>query len=69
LAQILKSIDEGRGKMEDLKILQNHTKKLGPGMTFCALAPGAMEPLDSALEHFREDFEKHIEEKTCPWNS
>jgi NADH-quinone oxidoreductase subunit F len=33
---------------------------LGPGNTFCALAPGAMEPLQSALKYFREDFERYI---------
>jgi len=33
---------------------------LGPGNTFCALAPGAVEPLQSALKYFREDFERYI---------
>jgi NADH-quinone oxidoreductase subunit F len=36
-------------------------------MTFCALAPGAMEPLQSALKYFREDFERHIRDRRCPW--
>lgn len=67
LTSILQDIDEGRGQDGDLDILQSHTKKLGPGMTFCALAPGAMEPLQSALKYFREDFERHINEKQCPW--
>ena len=40
---------------------------LGPGHTFCALAPGAAEPLQSALKYFRADFERHIHEKRCPW--
>jgi NADH-quinone oxidoreductase subunit F len=63
--KILKSIDEGNGRMEDLKLLEFHTKYLGPGITFCAFAPGAMEPLQSALKYFREDFERHIHEKLC----
>lgn len=67
IAKILKSIDEGTGEPDDLDILQDHTKSLGPGMTFCALAPGAMEPLQSALKYFREDFERHINEHKCPW--
>lgn len=67
VAKILKSIDDGHGKEEDLEILQGHTKKLGPGMTFCALAPGAMEPLQSALKYFRVDFDKHITDQRCPW--
>jgi NADH-quinone oxidoreductase subunit F len=36
---------------------------LGPGNTFCALAPGAMEPLQSALKYFREDFEHYFSQK------
>lgn len=65
--KILVSLEEGNGKMEDLDVLSFHTKYLGPGNTFCALAPGAMEPLQSALKYFKEDFEKHINEKRCPW--
>jgi NADH-quinone oxidoreductase subunit F len=65
--RILLSIENGDGRMEDLDLLAYHTKYLGPGTTFCALAPGAMEPLQSALKYFREDFEKHITEKSCPW--
>ena len=65
--KILKSIDDGTGKMEDLETLSFHTKYLGPGNTFCALAPGAMEPLQSSLKYFRDDYEKHINEKRCPW--
>ena len=66
--KILLSIENGQGRLEDLELLEMHTKHLGPGSTFCALAPGAMEPLQSALRYFREDFEKHIHEKKCPWD-
>ncbi len=38
-----------------------------PGHTFCALPPGAAEPLQSGLKYFREDFDRHIREKRCPW--
>jgi NADH-quinone oxidoreductase subunit F len=55
------------GREEDLKLLEFHTKYLGPGNTFCALAPGAMEPLQSAMKYFRNDFEQHIHEQKCPW--
>jgi len=66
-AKTLKAIEEGSGEPGDLEILEFHTRFLGPGKTFCALAPGAMEPLQSALKFFREDFERHITEKRCPW--
>jgi NADH-quinone oxidoreductase subunit F len=67
VAKILASLDLGEGREEDLKLLDFHTKYLGPGNTFCALAPGAMAPLQSAMKYFREDFEKHIHEQKCPW--
>ena len=67
--KILAAIDRGEGRMEDLKLLEFHTKYLGPGNTFCAFAPGAMEPLQSALKYFREDFEKHIHEKVCTYQT
>jgi NADH-quinone oxidoreductase subunit F len=65
--RILRAIEEGRGEPDDLRRLRFHTELLGPGFTFCALAPGAMEPLQSALKYFEEDFERHIREKSCPW--
>ena len=65
--EILGAIDHGEGRMEDIKLLEFHTKYLGPGNTFCAFAPGAMEPLQSALKYFRDDFERHITERTCSY--
>jgi len=68
LDKVLVAIEKGEGKMEDLDMIMRHTRWLGPGMTFCALAPGAMSPLGSALKRFRDDFERHIREKKCPWS-
>ncbi|QEC52283.1 NADH dehydrogenase subunit F [Anseongella ginsenosidimutans] len=65
--KILKALENGEGRENDLDTLAFHTKALGPGHTFCALAPGAMEPLQSALKYFRQDFEQHIHEKRCPY--
>ena len=69
IEKILASIDSGDGRPEDIKLLEDHTRYLGPGNTFCALAPGAMEPLQSALKYFREDFEVHIKEKRCSYET
>jgi NADH-quinone oxidoreductase subunit F len=66
-AKILRALEEGQGELRDVERLALHTKLLGPGRTFCPLAPGAMEPLQSGLKYFREDFERHIREKGCPW--
>lgn len=63
IEKILRTIEIGEGKPEDIKTLEFHTKYLGPGNTFCALAPGAMEPLQSALKYFRKDFEELIRHK------
>jgi NADH-quinone oxidoreductase subunit F len=65
--KILHSFEEGTGKLEDIDILKFHTQYLGPGNTFCAHAPGAMEPLQSGLKYFHDDFIRHIDEKSCPW--
>ncbi len=66
--RILAAIEAGEGEAQDLDLLAMHTGFLGPGKTFCALAPGAMEPLQSGLKYFRTDFERHIEERRCPWS-
>jgi NADH-quinone oxidoreductase subunit F len=65
--RLLQALEDGRGAPGDLGTLELHTKFLGMGKTFCAHAPGAMEPLQSALKYFRKDFEKHITEKQCPY--
>ncbi len=57
---LLKDIIAGKGRIEDLDTLAGLTRMLGPGNTFCALAPGAVEPLQSALKYFRADFERYI---------
>jgi NADH-quinone oxidoreductase subunit F len=64
--QILGAMERGEGEAGDLEILRQQTKFMAPGNTFCALAPGAMEPLASGLTYFQEDFERHIREKRCP---
>lgn len=67
--RILNALEMGEGTLEQLEILAFHTEYLKPGNTFCALAPGAMEPLQSALKYFKADFEKHVHEHKCPWKS
>ena len=65
--RMLEALEEGRGDPSHLDKLAYITRFIAPGNTYCALAPGAAEPLQSGLKYFREDFERHIAEKRCPW--
>jgi NADH-quinone oxidoreductase subunit F len=66
--QTLEALESGDGLPGDIEVLEKHVRLFGPmGRTFCALAPGAMAPLESALTYFREDFERHVSERRCPW--
>jgi len=67
VTRTLCAIEQGEGMPADLTVLEDHARKLAPGNTFCALAPGAMAPLASGLKYFREDFERHIAERHCPY--
>ena len=63
----LEALEAGEGTMDDIEVLEEHARTLVPGRTFCALAPGAMEPLASALKLFKEDFVDHVTRKGCRW--
>ncbi len=67
LEKMLHAFENGHGELGDIDILTQQCKLLGPGNTYCALAPGAVEPLQSAIKYFGEDFKRHIREKICPW--
>ncbi len=67
IEQMLQEVEEGRGDAAGLDRLSSQARLLAPGHTYCALAPGAAEPLHSAVKHFRDDFERHIHERRCPW--
>ena len=67
IEQILRAIEDGEGEPDDIGVLEEQCRRLAPGNTYCVHAPGAVEPLQSALKIFREDFERHIREKRCQW--
>lgn len=67
IEQILQDLEDGRGDAMSLERLLQHARLLAPGHTYCALAPGAAEPLHSAIQYFREDFEQHVREHRCAW--
>lgn len=57
---ILNKMEEGKGEMKDIEILKEMCGYMGPGNTFCALAPGAAEPLQSSLKYFLDEYEQHV---------
>ncbi|MEJ2089857.1 MAG: NADH-quinone oxidoreductase subunit NuoF [Gammaproteobacteria bacterium] len=70
LEQLMTDIEHGRGQDGDLNLLDEHAAAIGvPGNTFCLHATGAMEPMVSALMHFRAEFEQHIREGRCPYEN
>jgi NADH-quinone oxidoreductase subunit F len=66
-ARLLDALEAGQGAGGDLAKLEHLAGFWGPGATFCALAPGAADPLASGLRYFRDDFERHIAEHRCPY--
>ena len=67
VARLLEAVERGHGQPQDIEVLGEHTEQIRMGHTFCALAPGAMEPLQSALRCFHDDFEAHVSQHRCPW--
>ncbi|VFP86616.1 NADH-quinone oxidoreductase subunit F [Candidatus Erwinia haradaeae] len=59
--KILRSLEYHQGQVGDLETLLDLCRNLGPGRTFCAHAPGAVAPLQSAMKYFREEFEAGIQ--------
>jgi NADH-quinone oxidoreductase subunit F len=63
----LEKIESGAGRMEHIDILREHVLSLN--FAFCALAPGAMGPVDGLLRHFEEEVREHIVTGKCPCRS
>lgn len=68
LAQILTSIAAGESQANDLTLLEELCAMIGP-QSFCAFAPGAVMPLVSSLQCFREHYEHHIATGSCPFET
>jgi NADH-quinone oxidoreductase subunit F len=63
--QLLTEIEEGQGTEEHLAILREHVHLLN--YAFCALAPGAMGPVEGLLRHFEEELREHLILGRCPF--
>jgi NADH-quinone oxidoreductase subunit F len=58
--KLLTALERCEGQPGDLETLEQLCRFLGPGRTFCAHAPGAVEPLQSAIKYFRDEFQAGI---------
>jgi NADH-quinone oxidoreductase subunit F len=65
VVHILEKIESGQGSEEHISILKDHVKRLNSA--FCALAPGAMGPVDGLLRHFMDEVREHIVKQRCPF--
>jgi NADH-quinone oxidoreductase subunit F len=64
--RVLDRIEAGTGRAEDLPLLDD----LGRNIlfrAFCALADGAVSPLQSSLRFFRDEYDRHVAERRCPF--
>jgi NADH-quinone oxidoreductase subunit F len=66
-AKVLRRLEAGDGRREDLDQLEFLCGALF-GNSFCALGDAAAWSLRAALKHFREEFERHIDEGKCPFH-
>ncbi len=64
LYRILHRIENGEGRPEDLDLLHSVATNI-MGRTICALGDAAAMPVRSFIQHFRSEFEYHIEHKKC----
>jgi len=63
---LLEEIEAGRGNKEQIAMLHQQRKNI-TGRSFCALAEGAMGPLDGLLRLFEEELEEHVKKGCCPF--
>lgn len=65
LLEILTKITDGNGTMEDLERLESLAEAIKAG-SLCGLGQTAPNPVLSTLKYFRNEYEAHIKDKTCP---
>jgi NADH-quinone oxidoreductase subunit F len=63
----LERIEAGIGTEADIGILREHVQTLN--YAFCALAPGAMGPVEGLLRLFEGEIQEHIAKGQCPFKS
>ncbi len=61
MEKVLHRLEYGHGKMSDIDLLVDVAKKI-EGNTICPLGDAAAWPVASAIRHFRDEFEWHVNE-------
>jgi len=64
LYRVIKRIEHGEGKQEDLDRLVDVAKNIN-GNTICALGDAAAAPVISFIKHFHDEFQYHIDHGRC----
>jgi NADH-quinone oxidoreductase subunit F len=67
MVQTLARLEEGRGERQDLENLLDQCDNI-LGRSFCALADGAVSPITSSIQYFRDEYIAHLEEGGCPFD-
>ncbi len=62
---ILTEITEGKGKPEDIDLLQELAEDVKLG-SLCSLGKTSPNPILTTLRYFRDEYEAHIQEGRCP---
>jgi NADP-reducing hydrogenase subunit HndC len=65
LLEILEKITSGNGEMKDLDDLEELSNYIKAN-SLCALGQSAPNPVLSSLKYFREEYEEHVNNKSCP---
>jgi NADH:ubiquinone oxidoreductase subunit F (NADH-binding)/(2Fe-2S) ferredoxin len=63
--EILTRITKGKGKPEDIGLLEEISATLVDA-SLCQLGASAPNPVMSTIRHFRDEYEAHIKHKKCP---
>jgi NADH-quinone oxidoreductase subunit F len=64
LYRMVDRIEHGKGRPEDLDMLNDVADNI-QGRTICALGDAAAMPVRAFIKHYREEFQHHIDHKTC----
>ncbi len=67
MRDLLWRIENGEGEEEFIPNLRTLCKEVWN--SYCALAPGAAEPVISLLDFFEDEVRQHISQKGCPFHA